>query len=1250
MYRSLLLCGVFVLTQFLALANDYQKAWEALQRNDRKQAYQYLEKAFKDPRTAADAYITAILLQQFEGQTVGTSRFRELVMDKVEDASPYLFALWFNKAVLGTYGRKTVASQLEVLEEVLKRNAVNSSVKAAARYVNAWHYLGSNQFDKARAEWSKIGAIAEWQLAGPFENLSGSGFYKSHGPLEHPEATAAFKSSMNAMVKWFKPSYLSQEGWVFLHSHFQVNTGITYAQSFVYAPTDMKVVLHAGINGSIKVWVNDGLVISKAAERVTELDTYQAYVQLKKGYNRVLVQTGFTDNARSNFIVRFTTPDGQLIEGLKTSSDLQAYTKQPGSTAEHELKHFAEAFFETKVKSEPDNLINYILLAETYLRNQKTFEARKLISEALNKHPDNSLLRYEYITCLYKEGNRTLLSQEIERLKTTDTSSYVVHKMKIEQALDEENYEEASLIYERMKNRYQENEDDLQDWIKILRAQQKTDEAIKTIQSCFEKYPDNPDFLDMMVDIQKNSYKNPAEAIKIYEKHLKDNFNFPMLKSLAQEYIDLGQKEEGIKVLTRLQQMFPYDAELATDIVIYYYQQQDYKMALDYCDKVLKLAPYVATYWNNKAVIQEQAGNAESAIATYKDALTFNPKLYETRKKIRTLKGEPDLYKLFPETDPYELIKKSNADQKPKDFDYSYLLDEKLAIMYAEGTVEEFLTMVIKIHSEKGIDKWKESYIPYNEYTQTLLIQKAEIVKKNGSKLQAETSSNNLVFTALEAGDALVIKYRLQNYPSGRLGKEFWDRHTFNSFSPSGIIRYCLLVDRKIPYVHQMRNGTLKPVVKEEGDYTLYTWEVLNPVPAKDEPYMPTLTDIGTTLHLSTIKTWNDIAQWYSDISFMRLDDEYELKDVYNEIFGNAGKQSDMEKARAIYNYIQTNIRYSSVSFRQGAFVPQRPSVTINTRLGDCKDLSTLFVSLASMAGLKANLVLVDTKDNGTHEMLLPGVEFNHCIVLLHAREKSLYLELTDNNLPFGSLPANLPGAASLVIPRHEETGLVSNLTALPATGRTKDKTKRVVAASIDGDDLRVKVEVQKSGALTSGIRSSYVNLSEDKMREEMEKEVATQYKNPVKVTNVQFSGIDDLVDSVKYTYDCTIKNEVAEIGEMKMFKIPFGDLVATIDHFSLDQRQFPLEYWQYENTDEYETVLTIQIPAGKKVVELPKSETFRYSKNNYSLQYKVTGDKLVVTRRAQLFREDVLPADYAAFKEFMGKIVKAESKYVAFK
>ncbi len=324
MSKPFFLSCIILLSQLFIYANDYDKAWEALRRNDRKQAREYLAKALHDPLTATDAYITSVYLKEFEGGTAD-SRFREMVMEKVKDVNPYLFAMWFNDVALGQYGKKSAGTQLDLIRQIWDRADVNGSIKAASRYVMASHWLFSNQYPKAETEWAKIKNLGNWQLAGPFENLSGSGFYKSYGPLEHPEPTADFKSTSNAMIRWFTPANISQEGWVFVYPHIPNQTAVSYAQTFVYVPEDVKAIVRAGVNGSIKLWVNDELTIAESKERVTELDCYSNYVELKKGFNRVLVQVGVTNNTMANFIVRFTDLEGKTLEGVVCKSELQAY-------------------------------------------------------------------------------------------------------------------------------------------------------------------------------------------------------------------------------------------------------------------------------------------------------------------------------------------------------------------------------------------------------------------------------------------------------------------------------------------------------------------------------------------------------------------------------------------------------------------------------------------------------------------------------------------------------------------------------------------------------------------------------------------------------------------------------------------------------------------------------------------------------------------------------------------------------------
>jgi Flp pilus assembly protein TadD len=1250
MTKTLFFIICFLFVSATSFGNDYDKAWEALNHNNRELAIEHLEKAMQDPATAIDAYITYIYVKSFEGGDATVKDFNQKLVEKVKDANPYLFAMWFNSAALGAYGKKTEKHQLELIDEILNNDKINGSLKSAARYVKAMHLMFSNQYQKAKSEWDQIGGVDKWQLVGPFENLSGSGFYKSYGPLEHPEQGAEFKSLTNATVNWFVPANMNKDGWTFLQSHFAYTTGIVYAQSFVYSPSEVRVVLNAGVNGSLKIWLNDAPVISESKERVTELDCYKAYCDLKKGYNRILVQVGFTNNTIPNFIVRLTDEDFNTIPGLKYMNELQPYNRQandkPGS-----LKHFAESYFENKIKEQPNNFVNYILLSQTYLRNQKTYEARKIIQQALLKDPENSLLRFELMQCFLKEDNRTLLSQEIERIKDKDSGCYLVRQLNLKHSLEEEKYQEASEVLNRIVATHGEDDEALKYRINILISQNKMDEAVQVIQRAYTKYPDNKEFVNMMYNLNKNGYKDINAAFAVYEKFLKDNFDFSISKDLGEEYIKQGKKEKGFQVLNKLSEMFPYDADFITDIARLYFDQQDYKKALDLSSQVLALAPYVATYWNNQAVIYEQLGKVQEASAGYSKAIYYDSKRYESRKSLRLLQKKTDLYKVFPETDVYELIKNSATKTVSQDYNYYYLLDEKFAILYAEGAVEQYSTLVIKINNEKGIDTWKDSYIPYNEYTQSLLIEKAEVVKKNGNKLTAEQNDNEMVFTSLEPGDVVVIKYRLQNFARGRLAREFWDRYTFEAFVPSDVNRYCLLVEKNVPIDFKLINTELRPAVKDIEDYKLYTWESKNLPAVTDETFMPPLSDIAANLHISTIKSWNDVAKWYSDISYARIDDEYELREVYDQLFPSSDeKLSEVDKARRIYNYVEKNIRYSSVPFRQTAYVPQKPSVTINTRLGDCKDVSSLFVSLAAMAGLKANLVLVETKDNGTKEMVLPSVEFNHCIVFLRADGKEFYLELTDNNLPFASLPDNLIGAASLIIPKQTEQNVVSDLRLIKCGSCIPKKIKRVENITINGNDLKIAVEVQKSGAQTSAVRDEYGNLSVEKQKEEVEKTVSSNFKNPVKVETVSFTGLDTLVDSVKYNYVYSVKDEVVEVGTMNMFKIPFGDVVATIDNFSKDSRKYPIEYWRYEDVDEYETIVNVKLPPGKKIIELPKDQNYSFNSVNYSIKFLKTGnDKVTVIRKAKMAREDIAPADYDALKGFFNNIIKIESKYIAF-
>jgi predicted Zn-dependent protease len=1246
---------VFLAALFAALTataqTSYEKAWDLINQNKWGDAARMLDEAASNASTAGDAFITRIYLKSYMGAENEIKDFGSAFYGRAENPYPYIYAMWFNQAVVGPTGKKDSEHQLNLLRKLLDDNKAPGTLHASVNHQLGMHYVFSNELSKSKNYFKEAGNIRNWQFTGPFENISHSGFYKEHAPIQHPEPTAVFKSKTNADVKWFSPSVEINDAWTPVTYQFSNSTAVVFAQTFVTAAEDMQLYCCTGTSGSVKVWINDKLVVAEAEERITELDTYISSCQLKKGVNRVLVQLGYTDNSYANFSIRFTDPNFKAVKGLTSSPVYAAYPKQASDNKVTLMAPFAENYFKERIAASPKNLVNYLLLADVYERNNKVIEARKILTDAISIAPDNCLLKMKMAEVLIKEENRTLLLEEVEKIKKLDPGSVLVMDLNMKELLKNQKYNDLSDELQKRIRLYGDDESTADYKLALLVQEKKYEELVKEVERLYNRFPRNTAILSMMYTIKKEVYKDNKAALGIYEKYLKDNYNYKVVDTYADELAELGKNDKALDLRKQMVEDFPYSPHEPYQLSRYYYGTKDYDKADKFIRQAIDLSPYNENYWEMLGDVYSERKKMTEALDAYNRSLQYDPNQYEIINKIRKLNGKKEAYELLKQPDIEAVLKADDINKaRNTDYGYYYVLDQKDVIVFPGGATEEYYINIIRITNEKGVDTYKESSIPYGN-NQSLLIEKAQIIKKNGSKLDGEKSDNEIVFTNLEPGDAVVFKYRLRNYNYGRLSKHFWDYYYFGGQIYTAITRYNILMPSGQPFFHKFNNHSLQPVVSDVENFKKYSWELVEAKPEKDEPVMPLLIDVAPILHVSTIDSWNEIANWYSDISNTKEEEAFEITALYNKLFPATQKKANQfQAAKKIYDYIQENIRYSSVSFRQSAYVPQRPAVTLTTRLGDCKDLSSLFVTLARMAGINAQLVLIDTRDNGQQHILLPGVEFNHCIVKTELDSKTYYLELTDNYLPFGALPNNDIGATILEIP-YKTTTTNAVLKFLQADHRQKDIVKRKIDITALGSDLQVTVKTVKYGTPSSGTRYTYRDLDNEKLIQEFEKSMSGTYKNNLKMQTASVKGLNKLEDSVEYQYTYVVKNEVAEIGTMKTFRIVYPDVVATMDKFSADTRTYPVAYWNYEDVDQYETVATITAPTGTKFVELPASENLVFKNMKFSLQYTLKNPTtLVVTRKFSGPRQNVDAADYPAFKEFFEKIIKAEQKFIAFK
>ena len=121
------------------------------------------------------------------------------------------------------------------------------------------------------------------------------------------------------------------------------------------------------------------------------------------------------------------------------------------------------------------------------------------------------------------------------------------------------------------------------------------------------------------------------------------------------------------------------------------------------------------------------------------------------------------------------------------------------------------------------------------------------------------------------------------------------------------------------------------------------------------------------------------------------------------------GRQSDEDKAAALYYWVSQNIRYVSLSFGVGRYQPHSAAEVLANRYGDCKDKTTLLEAMLDAEGLHAQPALANLVADIDPEIPNP-LQFDHVITFLPLGSKESWLDTTLGVGPFGYLLNQLRG------------------------------------------------------------------------------------------------------------------------------------------------------------------------------------------------------------------------------------------------
>src|SRR6266498_2947640 len=243
-------------------------------------------------------------------------------------------------------------------------------------------------------------------------------------------------------------------------------------------------------------------------------------------------------------------------------------------------------------------------------------------------------------------------------------------------------------------------------------------------------------------------------------------------------------------------------------------------------------------------------------------------------------------------------------------------------------------------------------------------------------------------------------------------------------------------------------------------DADIYTYTIKN-LPAKENendcpgpsyiyPHILVLSkeasvDNGKTTYFNTVA---DQYAWYHQLVSNIGSDEAAVKAKAQEI--TSGVANDLDKIKAIFYWMQNNIRY--VAFEDGiaGFRPDKANEVIRKKYGDCKGMANATKELLKSLGYDARLCWIGT-NHIAYDYSTPSLSVdNHMICALKFQGKMYFLDATENYLGFNEYAERIQGRQCLI-----EDGDKYILTNIPSTTyeQNSDEEKRIL--SVNGTDLK---------------------------------------------------------------------------------------------------------------------------------------------------------------------------------------------------
>jgi Transglutaminase-like superfamily/Domain of Unknown Function with PDB structure (DUF3857) len=348
---------------------------------------------------------------------------------------------------------------------------------------------------------------------------------------------------------------------------------------------------------------------------------------------------------------------------------------------------------------------------------------------------------------------------------------------------------------------------------------------------------------------------------------------------------------------------------------------------------------------------------------------------------------------------------------------------------------------------------------------------------------------------------------------------------------------------------------------------------------------------------------------------------------------------TDYNKVKAIYYWVQDNIKYVAFEDGIGGFKPRACDVVFTKRYGDCKDMANLIYAMLKSVNITSHLTWIGTVDKPYKYSELPSMTVaNHMINLCKVDGKYLYLDATNNYQDIRFPTQGIQGKEGML---HHDKDNSFTIETIPVITAAQTYWRDSAVFSIQGTSLIGKASTLSTGYYKD-VGVSRITYSEAKDTIDKVKSLYRRGNNTFKITKASTVGIGNRDASLTVNYEFEIKNFVNVIDKEIFLKLAMDEVM--IGPEMEKDRVSPYEI-PYHNTNDW--IYELNIPDGYKVKFLPEAVNIKNDIAGYQMSYSQQKGKVLLNIKTEIKTMMVYPKDFTNWNEYIAAMRKSMSKSI---